>query len=222
MRTLYHFPLCPFSRKVRITLAEKKLDFDLLIENFWERRREFANLNPAMQVPVLVEPDNKVFPDSYAICEYLDIVYPEHKLIGYSETEAANIRRLVSWFDNKFFNEVNKYLIHEKVLRYYTRVGAPNSEAIRVAKANIIPHMEYISYLTDENMWIAGERITLADIAASAHISVADYFGEVPWDMYPRVKDWYALLKSRPSFRKILNDKIPGFAPPKHYAVLDF
>ncbi len=203
-------------------LAEKKLDFELIVENFWERRRAFSGLNPAMQVPVLVEPDNKILPDSYAICEYLESMYPENRLIGYSETEAANIRRLVSWFDNKFFNEVNKYLIHEKILRYYTRVGAPNSEAIRVAKANIIPHMEYISFLTEENMWLAGERITLADIAASAHISVADYLGEVPWEAYPRVKDWYALLKSRPSFRKILNDKIPGFAPPKHYAVLDF
>ncbi len=182
----------------------------------------FARLNPAMQVPVLVEPDNKILPDSYAICEYLDVVYPENRLIGYSETEAANIRRLVSWFDNKFFNEVNKYLIHEKVLRYYTRIGAPNSEAIRAAKTNIIPHMEYISYLTDESMWLAGERVTLADITAAAHISVADYLGEVPWEGYPRAKDWYALIKSRPSFRKILNDKIPGFAPPKYYAVLDF
>jgi glutathione S-transferase len=222
MRTLYHFPLCPFSRKTRVTLAEKKLDYELVVENYWERRREFARLNPAMQVPVLVEPDNKILPDSYAICEYLDTVYPEHRLIGYTETEAAEIRRLVSWFDNKFFQEVNKYLIHEKVLRYYTRVGAPHSEAIRVAKANIIPHMEYISYLTDENMWLTGERITLADITAASHISIADYLGGVPWDGYPRVKEWYALIKSRPSFRKILNDKIPGFAPPKHYALLDF
>src|SRR4051812_17158003 len=95
MRTLYHFPLCPFSRKVRVTLAEKKLDFDLVIENFWERRRDFANLNPAMQVPVLVEPDDKTLPDSYSICEYLETVYPETRLIGFSEIDAANIRRLV-------------------------------------------------------------------------------------------------------------------------------
>lgn len=222
MRTVYHFPLCPFSRKVRVALAEKKLDFDLIIENFWERRRSFANLNPAMQVPVLVEPDGKIFADSSAICEYLDSVYPDNRLLGYSDVESANIRRLTAWFDNKFFHEVSKYLINEKVLRYYTRIGAPSSEAIRVAKSNIIPHMEYIKFLTDENMWLAGERISLADIAAAAHLSVADYLGEVPWDNYPQVKEWYALLKSRPSFRKILNDKIPGFAPPKHYAVLDF
>ncbi len=222
MRTLYHFQLCPFSRKVRVMLAEKKLDFDLVVENYWERRRAFAMLNPAMQVPVLVETDGKVLPDSYSICEYLEAVYPDNRLIGFSETESANVRRLVSWFDNKFFNEVNRYLINEKVLRYYTRVGVTNSEAIRVAKNNIIPHMEYISYLTEENMWLAGERVTLADIAAASQLSVADYLGEVPWESYPQVKDWYALLKSRPSFRKILNDKIPGFAPPKHYAVLDF
>lgn len=203
-------------------LAEKHLPFELMIENFWERRREFANLNPAMQVPVLVEPNGVAIPDSYAICEYLESKYRDKPLIGESFAEAAGIRRLVSWFDNKFYHEVGKYLLNEKVIRYLTGVGEPCSDAIRVAKANIVAHLEYIKFLTYEHKWLMGDRMTLADITAAAHLSVVDYLGEIPWENYPEVKEWYALVKSQPSFRPILTDRIFGFVPPKCYANLDF
>jgi len=222
MRSLYHFPLCPFSRKVRISLAEKGLSFDLIIENFWERRRAFAKLNPAMQVPVLLEAGGITVADSYAICEYLEDKYPEVSFLAATAEENAKIRRLISWFDNKFYNEVGRYLLNEKVVRYLTRVGEPCSEAIRAAKTNIIPHMEYIRFLTANYKWLTGERLTLADISAAAHLSVLDFLGEVPWDNYPDVKEWYAQIKSRPSFRPILADRVIGYVPPKHYADLDF
>ncbi len=222
MRTIYYFPLCPFSRKVRVLLSEKGLDFALVVENFWERRRVFASLNPAMQVPVLVEPEDIIVPDSVAICEYIEAKYPEQKLIPQGLVEAANVRRLVSWFDNKFYNEVGRYLLNEKIIRYLTRVGEPSSDAIRVAKANIVPHLEYIRFLTSENRWLAGDKFTLADISAASHISVVDYLGGINWDNYPEVKEWYALVKSRPSFRALLADRIHGFAPPKCYANIDF
>ena len=222
MRKLYHFPLCPFSRKVRFTLAEKSLEFELIAESFWERRREFARLNPAMQVPVLIDNNGTTIPDSYTICEYLESKYTENKLIGRSIEEAAGIRRLVSWFDNKFYHEVGKYLLNEKIIRYFTGVGEPCSDAIRAAKSNIIAHLEYIKFLTADHNWLMGERLSLADITAAAHISVVDYLGEIPWENYPEVKEWYALVKSQPSFRPILSDKIMGFAPPKCYANLDF
>lgn len=222
MRSLYHFPLCPFSRKVRISLAEKGLSYELIIENFWERRRAFAKLNPSMQVPVLLEAGGITVPDSYAICEYLEDKYPEVSFLAATAEENAKIRRLVSWFDNKFYNEVGKYLLNEKVVRYLTRVGEPCSEAIRAAKTNIIPHMEYIKFLTANYKWLTGDRLTLADISAAAHISVLDFLGEVPWENYPDVKEWYAQIKSRPSFRPILADRVIGYVPPKHYADLDF
>lgn len=222
MRSLYHFPLCPFSRKVRLVLAEKGLEYQLVNENFWERRRAFAKLNPAMQVPVLVEDSGSVFPDSYSICEYIDAKYPQRKLLGNSLEESAEIRRLVSWFDNKFYQEVGYYLVNEKVVRFLTRVGEPHTEAIRAAKANIVPHMEYLKYLSSGSKWLLGDDITLADITAAAHLSVVDYLGEVPWHNYPEVKEWYALIKSRPSFRSLLSDRVTGYAPPKCYADLDF
>ena len=222
MRSLHHFPLCPFSRKLRILLAEKDLPFTLINENYWERRKEFANLNPAMQVPVLSEPDGIVIPDSYAASEYVEGKYPEKKVLGGSLPESAGIRRIVGWFDNKFYNEVTGYILNEKVLRYYTRVGQPSSEAIRAAKTNLVPHVKYIEFLTEEHKWLMGSDLTLADISAAAQISVLDYLGEIDWEKYPQAKEWYALIKSRPSFRSILADKIVGFKPSANYANLDF
>jgi glutathione S-transferase len=221
MHNLYHFQLCPFSRKVRILLAEKNLPFSLVVENFWERRRAFAKLNPAMQVPVLVE-DNFTVPDSYAICEYLESKHPQVPFLGQNIEEAAQIRRLVSWFDNKFYNEVSRYILNEKVIRYLTGIGEPCSDAIRAAKSNLPGHLEYIKFLTRDHKWLTGDHITLADIAAASHISVIDFLGEIPWNRHPEVKDWYAQVKSRPSFRSILSDRVMGYSPPKCYANLDF
>ena len=61
-----------------------------------------------------------------------------------------------------------------------------------------------------------------ADLIAAAHLSVMDYFGEMPWASFPALKAWYAPIKSRPSFRPLLSDRFPGVAPPVHYADLDF
>jgi glutathione S-transferase len=64
--------------------------------------------------------------------------------------------------------------------------------------------------------------MSLADVAAAAHLSCIDYIGDVPWEAYELAKNWYARIKSRPSFRSILADHIAGMPPPKHYADLDF
>jgi glutathione S-transferase len=222
MRTLYHLWLSPFCRKVRIALLEKKMEFQMRVENVWERRPEFLALNPAGEVPVLVEPDGTALSDSNAICEFLDEIHPEPSLIGRSALERAEVRRLVAWFDRKFNHEVTENLVGEKIMKRFLRLGEPNSHAIRAGHANIRHHLDYVSYLIERRKWLAGDSLTLADIAATAHLSAVDYVGDVPWDGYEAAKDWYARVKSRPSFRPILADRIPGVPPPKHYADLDF
>lgn len=221
MRTLYHQWLSPFCRKVRIVLAEKGLAFTLTLEKTWERRDEFLALNPAGDVPVLVDGDAVVV-DSQAICEYLDEVHAERPLVGATPTARAETRRLVAWFDLKFNAEVTRYIVDEKFLKRFLRMGEPDSQAIRAGHANIAYHLEYIAYLCERRRWLAGDDFSLADIAASAHLSAIDYLGDVPWDQFSDVKDWYARVKSRPSFRPLLADHIPGLEPPKHYADLDF
>lgn len=222
MHTLYHFPLCPFSRKLRVFLKEKNLPFELVTENFWERREEFSLLNPAVQVPVLVEPEGKVLCDSQAITEYLEEIHQESNLLGVTPVARAEVRRLMNWFDSKFFLEVTRYIVNEKIIKYFSKRGQPNSEAIRAAKANISPHLDYITYLLHERKWLAGDIYSLADIAAAAHLSVLDYLGDIPWQHFPHAKEWYALVKSRPSFRPLLGDRIPGFLPASHYSNPDF
>jgi glutathione S-transferase len=223
-RLLYHLWLSPVCRKVRVTLAEKGLTFTLRMEKVWEPRPDFLALNPAGDVPVLVEPDGTVIAESDAICAYLDDVYrdPARPLYGSTPLLGAETRRLVAWFDRKFDREVTQHLVEQKVMKRFLGLGEPDSGAIRAGKANIRTHLDYIGYLTDRRKWLAGDEFTLADIAAAAHLSAIDYLGDVAWEDYPAAKDWYARIKSRPSFRGILADSIPGAPPPKHYADLDF
>lgn len=226
-RILYHYPLSPFSRKVRMVLAEKNLDFDLKTENFWERRRKFLAMNPASQVPVLIETSEEtgkehLFSESTAICEYLEEKYPDHPLLGGDEYERAESRRLSGWFNNKFYYEVTKYIVDEKVYKFLRNQGGPSSACIRAAKTNIIDHLDYISFLLKTRKWMAGEAFSLADITAASQLSVIDFLGDVPWERNPDVKEWYCLIKSRPSFRQFFDDYIPGFEPSKNYKLLDF
>ena len=222
MRTLYHLWLSPFSRKIRIVLAEKGLPFDLVLEKVWERRDEFLALNPAGEVPVLVDVDGTVLADSQAIAEYIDEAYPERQLIGPDTLARAETRRLVAWFDIKFNAEVTSNLVGEKLMKRVLRIGEPDASAIRAGLANIHYHLDYIAYLSERRRWLAGDHFSLADIAAAAHLSAVDYIGDVPWSDHPAAKDWFARLKSRPSFRPLLADHVPGAPPPQHYTDLDF
>jgi len=224
MRTLYHYWLCPFSRKIRLVLAEKKLDFELEVEHPWERRPEFMDLNPAGKVPVLVDLNGTVVVDSMAIAEYLDEAYPERLLIGTNLAHRAEVRRLTAWFDDKFAQEVSVSLILEKILKrhLYQDHSGPNSAVLRLVKTYIHDHLAYISWLVDRRKWLAGDEFSLADVTAAAHLSVVDYLGDVPWDKHELAKDWYARIKSRPSFRPLLSDRLPGRPPPSHYEDLDF
>jgi len=222
MRILYHFWLSPACRKVRVVLSEKRLEFELRAENVWERRDAFVALNPAGEVPVLVEADGTAISGSGAICEFLDEVHSDPGLIGRQALRRAEVRRLVQWFDDKFDREVTKNLVGEKLTKRMLGRGAPSSKAVRAGHTNIHHHLDYIGYLTERRTWLAGDEFSLADIAAAAQLSTVDYLGDVPWKQHDEAKDWYARVKSRPSFRQLLTDSIPGVPPQGHYANLDF
>ena len=222
MRILHHLPLSPACRKVRLALQEKRIPFELRAERIWERREEFLAMNPAGTVPVLEEENGLVLADSNAICEYLDEAYPDMPLIGRTHAERAEVRRLVAWFDGKFDREVTRNLYFEKQLKRMLGRGNPDAAALRAGYANIRPHIEYIGWLAESRAWLAGGQISLADLAAAAHLSCLDYIGDVDWSMNDAVKDWYARVKSRPAFRPLLTDRVSGLTPPNHYADLDF
>lgn len=214
--------LHPYSRKVRVALAEKGLEFELKIEKVWERRTEFLALNPAGDVPVLIEQDGTILANSQVICEYLEEVYPETNLLGSDPVQRAETRRLVGWFDVKFNREVTDNLIGEKLMKRFLKLGEPHGPSIRAGHANIHYHLDYIGFLTEKRKWLAGDRFSLADIAAASHLSAIDYIGDVPWEEHEAAREWYAKVKSRPSFKPLLDDRIPGFMPAGHYENVDF
>jgi glutathione S-transferase len=222
MRILYHLPLSPYARKVRLVLAEKRLPFELRVEKVWDRRPEYLEMNPACTVPTLVDSNGLIIPDSNAICEYLDEAYPDTGLLGRTIAERVEVRRLVAWFDHKFAAEVTRNLLWEKTMKQALRLGSPDGNALRAGYANLKQHMLYIDWLAEHRQWLAGANLSLADFAAAAMLSSIDFIGNVDWTVAPAAKDWYARMKSRPSFRAVLADRVNGMTPPPHYADLDF
>ena len=221
MTRLYHFALSPFCRKVRLVLAEKKIEVELVEERYWEASQEFLRRNPAGQVPVL-KIDGGHLSDSQAICEYLEETHPAPALMPTDPRARAEIRRLVGWFDDKFHREVTTNLVYERVNKKVMRGGYPDGRAVKEGAAQIKFHLDYMAWLLEHRRWLAGDRMTLADFAAAAHLSCIDYISDVDWNRSETVKDWYAKIKSRPAFRSILADTVPGFVQPPHYANLDF
>ena len=222
MSELFHDPFSPFCRKVRVVLDEKRHPFTLRMEDVSQRREAFLALNPSGQVPVLVEEEGRALADSRAIAEYLQEVHPEPDILGGSPTERAETRRLVAWFDEKMYMEVTRSIVDEKIHKWRQRRGAPDSKVLSAALANLRTHLSYIEYLIDRRFWLAGEQFGLADIAAASQISCIDYIGDISWSSWEAARDWYARVKSRPSFRSILEDRLVGLPPADHYADLDF
>lgn len=221
MAKLYHVPLSPFCRKVRLCLAEKKIECELAEERYWEQSPEFLRRNPAGKVPVL-KLDDRMLSESTPICEYLEEKYPEPPLFPKAPEARYEVRRLVGWFDDKFHSEVTAKLLYERVNKKVMKQGFPDSRNVKAGAKAIKFHLDYMAWLLDRRRWLAGDVMTLADFAAAAHLSALDYISDVDWNRSDTVKDWYAKIKSRPAFRGILADQVPGFPPPVHYADLDF
>ena len=221
MRLLYHLPLSPYARKVRLALTEKRLAFELRVEKPWDRRPSYLAINPSGTVPTLVD-DELAVPDSNVICEYLEEAYPDTPLLGHTLAERVEVRRLVAWLDGKFAQEVTRHLYGEKVIKRMSGGGQPDASALRVGFLNLKTHLAYIGWLAETRKWLGGSAISLVDMAAAAHLSTLDFCGDVDWSVSQPARDWYARMKSRPSFRALLADRVPGMVPPEHYADLDF
>ena len=235
MAQLYHHPIDPHSRFIRLVLAEHGVEPTLIEERVFERRHGFLVLNPACTLPVLLEDavagvPGAVVPGPGPIAEYVDETLgpslPGRRLLPEAPAERVEVRRLVDWFNVKFYNEVSHWLVTEKVYKRFMSAeqggGAPAMELVRAARANIRHHLRYIGYLAGRRNWLAGPEMTYADLAAAAHLSSVDFLGDVPWGEDEAAKHWYARVKSRPGFRALLADRVPGITPAEAYADLDF
>lgn len=220
---LLQFPLCPFSRKVRLLLGEKSVGYELVREYPWERRDEFLDINPAGQVPVMTdEQRGLLLMDSMAICEFLEETVEKAAMLNGTAAHRAEIRRLVAWFDTQFFAEVVAPLLHERMEKRLVTKEPPDAARLREAMKAAVRHLDYTDFLLERHNWVAGATMSLADLAAAAQISVADYLGGIDWKHHEQTAKWYRGFKSRPSFRPLLSERMAGVQPPKHYDDLDF
>jgi glutathione S-transferase len=230
MYTLFHHPFCPHSRFVRLMLGEYGLDLQLVEERAWERREGFLALNPAGTTPVLVAEDQFAVPGAAVIAEYVDEVHGaemgDRRLMPVTVAERIEVRRLMAWFNEKFFEEASNPLVTERIYKRFMSEedggGAPVAEVIRAAKTNVRYHLAYIGWLAQRRNYLAGDRPTYADLAAAAHLSAIDYLGDVPWIEDDAAKAWYARVKSRPSFRPLLSEWLAGVPASRTYVDLDF
>lgn len=215
LRILYHHPLCPYARQVRLALAEKRLDFSL------ERERPPAS-SSVDTWPVMTDLTGVVVSHPCAIIEYLEDMYPERPLWPADMLIKADARRLVGWATDILGRDVSGALLFEKYGKRVEKKGVPDSTTIRQAKAKLVDYLAILAHLIERRHWLAGEQMTYADLAVAAHLSIVDYLGDIDWDKHNTMKEWYVRLKSRPSFRPILADRIGGLHPAAHYDDLDF
>ena len=231
MLKLVHFRLCPFSRGIRLALAELKIDAKLQDERPWEYRDEFLALNPSGELPVLCADGEQPVCGAYAISEYLaDSNEPPAaaatmQLFPGSPTQRAETRRLVDWFNGKLNREVTQPLLEEKVYGRFDPGGAhrPDATVLRTARTALRYHLGYLEFLAHDRNWLAGAEPSFADLCIAAHVSCLDYLDEIAWAERPIARQWYARVKSRPSLRGILAERVAGAPlPPPHYANPDF
>ena len=222
MWTLHQFPLCPFSRKVRILLGEKSIAYDLVQRRPWDEGDDLWRLNDAGRVPVLEDrARNIALCDSRAICEYLEETVERSPMLAGSALARAETRRLVALFEENFYADVVAPLLHEKMTKRLVLRQPPDGRILREAMKRAHGHLDYIDWLVDNRSWLAGSTMSLADLAAAAQVSVADYLGGIDWRGHDQARGWYAVFKSRPSFRPLLAEKMEGIHPPSHYAMVD-
>ncbi len=220
---IHQFPLCPFSRKVRLTLSEKGVPFELKRVSPWEKTDEFVDMNPAGQTPVMTDDARGItLIDSRAICDYLEETVEAAPMIPGTALDRAEIRRLVAWLDEKLYGDVVAPLLEERMRKRIVHREPPDTRILRELMRAANAHLDYLDYLLDHRRWLAGPVLTLADLAAAAHLSVADYLGGVDWRGHKQTVDWYAVMKSRPSFRPMLAERMEVIVPPPHYDKVDF
>ncbi len=228
MAKLYHFPLDPFCRRLRLSLGEYGGQAELLEERPWERRAAFLSLNPAGELPVFIDDDGTVAAGILAAGEYLEETRAteDKSLLGDTPAHRAEVRRLVAWFDGRFNFEITGPVLMEKALRRFLPPemggGAPDTKRVRAAIKRLPGHLDYIGRLAESNGLLAGAELSMADLAAAAHLSVLEYLDALNWEGFEAAKLWYQRIKSRPSFRPLLADRVRGIAPPAVYSALDF
>jgi len=213
MRRLVQLLLAPPSRFARLLIAEKRLACDWLAPE---------DLNE--HLPVFIEMDGSRLQGLWAIVDHLEGNYPERPLTPEDGAARAESLRLLDWAMGPFLDGVTRRIVYERASQRYTGSTArraPDMEIVRAGRETLRVSLAEIGAMAEQNGCLAARDCSLGDLAIAAHLSALDYFGEVPWSDFPTVAEWYMRIKSRPAFRTLLADRVPGQPPVSHYADLD-
>jgi glutathione S-transferase len=222
---LFHFPFHPASRAARLALGEARIEWEDAPVRPWEADCPVHDLNPSGLPPVFQTTERG---RPLTLCELPAILgwIEDHQkgdlLLPLDAAERGETRRLAGWFDRRFTDEVDAILLHERMEKPLLKLGPPEARALREGRDSLKLHLAMLDELAATRDWLAGRRLTQADLIAAAHLSVLDYFGEVPWANWLSLKTWYSKIKSRPCFRPLLGDRFPGVPAAAWYADLDF
>ncbi|MFT4913512.1 MAG: glutathione S-transferase [Brevundimonas sp.] len=222
---LFHFPFDPGSRTARLALGEARVEWSEVLVRPWEAGCPLGELNPSGMPPVVQTTEAGkplTLCEPAAVLGWLEDRAKTPFLLPADPGERAETRRLVTWFDRRFTDEVDAVLLHERMEKPLLRLGPPEARALREGREALRTHLAMLEALATQRDWLAGRRLSQADLVAAAHLSVLDYFGEIAWQNWPGLKTWYMKLKSRPCFRPLLSDRFQGLQPSAHYTDLDF
>ena len=214
MRRLIHLVFQPASRLVRLVLGEKRLVID----------PQAAEVSQA-HMPVFVDLDGTEVTGLWAILDHLEGNYPEVPLVPEDTAERGEALRWLDWTSTILSEQVTHKIVAEKANPRYTGASSrstPDMNVIRSGREALREIIPFLGKTVDERGNLVSRSCTIADLALAAHLSALDYFGEMPWDANPSLREWYMRMKSRPSFRSLLADRVPGQPPIKYYADLDF
>ena len=208
-----------------MALAEKKLNVELVNSRPWDLSNEARKLDPMGGVPVLEEATEQgrfILAEPRAILEYLDERYRDEScLLSADPIERAEARWIMGWLERLYDRDVNQTLLWQRISQLCLRDGAPDSATMRRGASALLHYLRQIEALAGARAFLAGDNFSFADIAVAAHLSCLDYFGDIDWNRFHLVHEWYMRMKSRRSFRPLLEDRVPHVEPASHYAKLD-
>jgi glutathione S-transferase len=234
MLELYHNNLSVCAQKVRLVLVEKKVPWTsrhISLAKGEQLTAEFKNLNPRGLVPVLVHDGNTIV-ESSVICSYLDDVFPDPSLTPQHPLERARMRMWCKLPDDilhmacatvsfaiSFGQQLKKQAgagLEERLMRMPDATRRERQRAL-IEKGIEAPlfrdHIKVfektaadIEAQLGKTLWLAGDAYTLADAEIAPYIERADRLGLAGlWESRPRLADWFARVKARPSFIGITN-----------------
>jgi glutathione S-transferase len=223
---LYHYPICPISRSIRFILQEFEIEFNAIVEKFWEKREKFLQLNQTGQVPFLIIRQKDLKKDlllhSYDVILYAFENFITNSLIEKEIYQKLEIKKMESIINNYFYKTVGSLILEERIYSWYKFNRKPDNVLLDIARSNLSKFSLFFNNIFEKRNFLVGDSITTADFNLCAHLSTLEYLGELDFSQSPALKNFYLFMKSRPSFRNILLDSIPGFQPSKTYRELDY